>query len=150
MSANAIWTPDGIRKIDAKAAERIELMPGQLERLIQFGDVAAAFELGIHCTLCSADLVGKNATSDRVYSVSCGCRDFMGNAPAVVYVVRDVMSWMKPFEEMAKSLKLQMHCSRCSFDMKQAVASDDRAYSVACPCRELKPRVGGNRVSPVQ
>lgn len=152
MSDNAIWTQDGIRSLDAKPLERVELIGGQIQRLIQFADVASAFHLGIRCLLCNADLLGKNAPSDRAQSIACGCRDFRGTPPMSLSIVVDVMSWMKTFEEMLKSLKLQLYCSRCNGDMKRAVSSEDRAYSVACPCRELKPKWGGDghRVSRVQ
>lgn len=77
MSANAIWTPDGVKNI-GRTSERVELRPNVMEWLRQFSDVAAKLKIGLHCGLCGADLVGKNADSDRVYSVSCGCRDFLG------------------------------------------------------------------------
>lgn len=75
---SVIWTPDGMQTIGAKAPERVELRPAIMEWLRQFSDVAAALGLGVHCAKCGADLVGKNADSDRVFSVSCGCREFVG------------------------------------------------------------------------
>lgn len=75
--SDVIFSPDG-KILGSKAQERVELRPNVMEWLRQFADVAGSLKLGIHCGLCGADLVGKNADSDRVYSVSCGCRDFVG------------------------------------------------------------------------
>lgn len=73
-----IWTPDGIRTIGTKAPERAELRAEVMEWLRQFADVATALKLGIHCGLCGADLIGKNSDSSLVFSVTCGCREFIG------------------------------------------------------------------------
>lgn len=77
-AANAIWTPDGMRTIGLKTPERVELTANVMEWLRQFADVAHSLRLGVHCAKCGADLIGKNADSDRVYSVSCQCREFVG------------------------------------------------------------------------
>lgn len=77
MSGKAIWTPDGIVNL-GKTVDRVELRKGVMEWLRQFSDVAAALGLGMHCSKCKADIVGKNADSDRVFSVTCGCREFVG------------------------------------------------------------------------
>jgi hypothetical protein len=75
---DVIWTPDGLRTIGAKAPERVELRAEVMEWLRQFADVAEALKLGVHCGLCGADLVGRNSDSDRVFSATCGCREFIG------------------------------------------------------------------------
>lgn len=77
MSGKAIWTPDGVVNLGA-TVERVELRKGIMEWLRQFSDVATALGLGMHCSKCKADIVGKNADSDRVFSVTCGCREFVG------------------------------------------------------------------------
>ena len=74
----ALWTPDGVQMLGTQQPERIELRPGVLEWLRQFADVAAALKLGIHCSLCKADLVGRNRDSDKTFSVTCGCRELIG------------------------------------------------------------------------
>jgi hypothetical protein len=83
MSADgtkAIWTPDGMKTIGAKTDHaRVELKAGVMEWMRQFADVAAALNLGIHCGRCGADVVGKNADSDRVFSLACGCREYIGS-----------------------------------------------------------------------
>lgn len=76
--SNALWTPDGMVTLGGKKPERVELRKGVMEWLRQFSDVAAALGLGLHCARCKADLVGKNADSDRVFSVACGCREYIG------------------------------------------------------------------------
>ena len=77
---DAIWTPDGIVDLSGKPSsrDRVELRPGLVEWLAQFAEFAAHFKLGLHCAICKADLVGKNALTDRVFTVTCGCREFIG------------------------------------------------------------------------
>jgi hypothetical protein len=74
----AIWTPDGVKTFGKAASARVELRPGVMEWMRQFADVASALNLGLHCGRCGADVVGKNADSDRVFSLACGCREFLG------------------------------------------------------------------------
>ena len=74
----AIWTPDGVVQLGGKKAERVELRAGVMEWLRQFSDVAKALRLGIHCSKCGADLVGKNNDSGKVFSATCGCTEFIG------------------------------------------------------------------------
>lgn len=74
---NAIWTPDGLRTIGAKTPDRIELKSTVGEWLRQFADVASALGMGLYCSKCKADIIGRNSDSDPVYTVSCGCREFV-------------------------------------------------------------------------
>ncbi len=77
----AIWTPNGIVNLDGKPSttrQRVELRPGLVEWLRQMNDFAAHFQLGLHCSKCGADVIGKNADTDRVFSAACGCREFVG------------------------------------------------------------------------
>lgn len=71
-----IFTPDG-RVIGSKASERVELRAGVGEWLRQMADVAQALSLGLHCSKCKADVIGRNDDSDPVYVVTCGCREFI-------------------------------------------------------------------------
>jgi hypothetical protein len=57
---------------------RVELSAGRAEWFRQFADVGQHFCLGIHCQTCQADLIGKNADTDRTFEMSCGCRQFIG------------------------------------------------------------------------
>jgi hypothetical protein len=74
-----IWTPDGMKSLDdAKPLDRVELRPGLAEWFYQFNDFAQHFKLGLHCSICKADIVGKNAPTDRVFTGACACREFVG------------------------------------------------------------------------
>lgn len=73
-----IWTPDGPVSLGGKKAERVELRSGVMEWFRQFADVASALHLGIHCAKCGADVIGKNADTDKVFSATCGCTEFVG------------------------------------------------------------------------
>jgi len=73
-----LWTPDGLQTIGTTAPERVELRPGVMEWLRQFADVATKLGLGLHCAKCGNDLIGRNADSDKTFSVTCGCREFIG------------------------------------------------------------------------
>lgn len=73
-----IWTPNGIKRLSGRANDRVDLRPGLVEWLVQFEAFAKAFQLGLHCAKCGADVIGRNAETDRVYTASCGCRDFVG------------------------------------------------------------------------
>ncbi len=73
-----IWTPDGLTTLGGKQSERVELRATLMEWFRQFADVAEQFKLGLHCRKCGADIIGKNADSDRVFSFTCGCREFIG------------------------------------------------------------------------
>ncbi len=76
---NAIWTPDGLVDLGATTTrDRVELRKGLTEWFRQFADVAAHFQLGLYCAKCKADLVGKNNDADKVYTIACSCREFVG------------------------------------------------------------------------
>lgn len=77
MAAEALWTPQGIVKVDGKKLDRISLRPGLGEWMRQFSDFASAQRLGIHCSDCGADVVGRNSDSDATFSVACGCREWI-------------------------------------------------------------------------
>lgn len=76
--ANAIWTPDGIVRLDDARPERVELRPALMEWFAQFSDFAEHFQLGLHCSVCKKDLVARNGDTDRRFSATCGCREFVG------------------------------------------------------------------------
>lgn len=75
-----LWTPDGVKTLGlgGKPRERVELRAGVMEWLRQFADVASHLKLGVHCSLCQSDLVGKNSDAAKIYVVTCGCREFIG------------------------------------------------------------------------
>jgi hypothetical protein len=74
-----VWTPNGLKTLGAKAPERVEMKSTVIEWFRQFADVAAHFHLGLHCARCGKDIVGKNSDHDRVFSFTCGCREFIGH-----------------------------------------------------------------------
>jgi hypothetical protein len=74
-----LWTPDGVVDLDAKKkAARVELSKNLCEWFVQFSAFAQSQKIGIHCGLCGADIVGNNGASDRVFTVTCGCREWVG------------------------------------------------------------------------
>jgi hypothetical protein len=74
----AVWTPEGIVRLDGKKPERVELSAGVMEWFRQFSDVAAHFKLGLHCAKCHGDITGKNGDLDKTFAVACNCREFVG------------------------------------------------------------------------
>ncbi len=74
----SIWTPDGLVSLGGKKADRIELPAGLIEWFRQAADFFGSQKIGMHCAICQADIIGKNADSDRVFSATCGCREWVG------------------------------------------------------------------------
>lgn len=74
----AIWTPGGVRVLGGQPLRRVELRPALMEWLVQMSDFAEYQNIGMHCSLCGADLVGKNGQSDKTFSVACNCREWVG------------------------------------------------------------------------
>ncbi len=77
---HVLFKPDGgtIALDGAKPMDRINLRPAMMEWLRQFSDFAANQNIGIHCVECGADIVGRNADTDAMFSVACGCREWVG------------------------------------------------------------------------
>ena len=75
---NMIWTPSGPQSLDGSRRSRVELKPALIEWLVQFSDFAEYYKLGLHCSECGSDLIGKNSESDKVFSAVCNCREFVG------------------------------------------------------------------------
>lgn len=75
-----LFAPNGsiIDLESVRQNDRIELRAGLMEWLYQAGLVFKTMSLGIHCAKCGADLIGKNADTDKVFSATCGCREFVG------------------------------------------------------------------------
>jgi hypothetical protein len=74
----AIWTPHGMAVLGGKPLDRVELTPRLMEWFYQFALFAEHFKLGLHCSQCQKDVVGKNSDTARTFSVACGCREFIG------------------------------------------------------------------------
>lgn len=77
--SKVLFTPDGIVNLDdTRSVDRVELRGGQMEWFYQADAFFRHYRLGLHCTKCGADVMGKNADSDRVFSATCKCREFVG------------------------------------------------------------------------
>lgn len=74
-----IFQPDGTPiYTDGKKPERIELRPGLIEWFAQCALFAESQKIGLYCSVCKADIVGKNGEHDRVFTATCGCREWVG------------------------------------------------------------------------
>lgn len=74
----ALWTPDGFVSYGEKTPDRIELHKNLIEWFYQFDAFATSQRIGIHCALCGADIIGKNVQDARVFTATCGCREWVG------------------------------------------------------------------------
>lgn len=74
----AIWTPKGIVMAGGKKPDRVELRPKLMEWFYQFTQFAEHFQIGLHCSKCGKDIIGKNSDTARTFSATCGCREFIG------------------------------------------------------------------------
>lgn len=75
---NAIWTPEGVVKLDGKKLAVIELRPTLMEYFVQFALFAQSQRIGWHCADCGKDLIGKNSPNDPTFSMACECREWRG------------------------------------------------------------------------
>lgn len=77
--SKVLFTSDGIIDLDRKVDRtRVELRPGLMEWFYQAGLFFKSQGIGMHCAKCGADILGKNADSDKTFSVTCGCREWIG------------------------------------------------------------------------
>ncbi len=72
-----IKTPTGSLWLGGRP-KRTELRAEQIEWLRQAQDVLPHYQLGVHCQHCEADITGKNADNDSVYSAACRCTEYIG------------------------------------------------------------------------
>lgn len=74
MTATKFWTPGGIMQ------QRTEQMcpPEYLHMLAVLAETSGEIDLGLHCSRCGQDLVGKNARPDTRWIMECACRTFIG------------------------------------------------------------------------
>jgi hypothetical protein len=61
--------------------EEVILPPEFAKMLAVLGDTAADIHLGLHCSMCGQDVVGKNARADTRWILECACRTFVGGNP---------------------------------------------------------------------
>lgn len=71
------WTPGGI----LQQREEQQLPAEYLRMLAVLAETSADISLGLHCSRCGQDLVGKNARADTAWIMECACRTFIGGNP---------------------------------------------------------------------
>ena len=75
MATNTqFWTPPDAR-------EEVRVPPEYLKMIAVLADTSAQMRLGLHCSKCGQDLIGKNAHGDRRWVMECACRTFIGGNP---------------------------------------------------------------------
>lgn len=67
--------PNGKRIVPSDA--RVEIPQAHMAAFREFAEFAAHYRLGIHCSVCGNDLIGRNADQDSRHSVACTCREFI-------------------------------------------------------------------------
>jgi hypothetical protein len=72
------WTPGGMI---STGREEVRVSPEYLRMVAVLAETSAEIELGLHCTRCAQDLVGKNARADTQWIMECACRTFIGANP---------------------------------------------------------------------
>lgn len=68
MNDAGVWTPHEQKQVEWIAPQEM-IVIAQLARL------SPKHDIGIHCSRCEADFVGRNATTDGQWAISCGCRE---------------------------------------------------------------------------
>jgi hypothetical protein len=63
------------------AREEVTIPPEYAKMLAVFADTSSQIDLGLHCSRCKQDLVGKNARLDTRWILECACRTFVGGNP---------------------------------------------------------------------
>jgi len=75
MSINNLGIPLVNPKAPTALTERQVLL------LALFAKELSPLGLGIHCSRCQSDLVGRNAAIDQTLDLKCKCRDFKADNP---------------------------------------------------------------------
>lgn len=73
-----LWTPEGV-VVPERQEQRCP--PEYMRMLAVLADTSAEIHLGLRCTRCGQDVVGKNARSDNRWIMECACRTFIGANP---------------------------------------------------------------------
>lgn len=79
VRTTTLWTPGGLVNV----GERVEVrVPPEYMRMVAvLAETSSDIGLGIHCSRCGQDLVGKNARADTQWIMECACRTFIGANP---------------------------------------------------------------------
>ena len=70
-----------MREILIPGRQTVNLPPEYLRMLAVLAETSGEVDLGIHCSRCNQDIVGKNGHGDRRWIMECGCRTFVGENP---------------------------------------------------------------------
>jgi len=57
----------------------VNLSPHEIASMAAVANHLSRLGIGLHCARCEADLVGNNADTDKMFSVSCRCREFIAS-----------------------------------------------------------------------
>ena len=66
-----LYTPDGrvaVLPIEA-------LKPAEMFLIAQMAELCGRHQMSLVCPKCDQSFVGRNGSSDRTWSISCGCRE---------------------------------------------------------------------------
>lgn len=63
--------------------EEVRLPPEYMQMLVAFAETSAVVDLGLHCSRCKENVVGRNGPGDRKFIMDCACRTFIGANPLV-------------------------------------------------------------------
>lgn len=66
-----LYTPDGRPAILPVEGIR----PAEMMIIAQMADICARHKISLVCPKCDASFVGRNGSSDRTWSITCGCRE---------------------------------------------------------------------------
>lgn len=59
----------------------VDLPMEYMQMLAVLAETSSEVHIGLHCSLCKENIVGKNATSDKRWVMECACRTFVGVNP---------------------------------------------------------------------
>ena len=63
--------------------ETVNLPPEYLRMIAVLAETSSEVDLGLHCSRCHENVVGRNGSGDRRWIMECGCRTFVGKNPIV-------------------------------------------------------------------
>lgn len=61
--------------------QEVKLPMEYMQMLAVFAETSNEVDLGLHCSRCKENLVGKNASADKRWIMECACRTFIGANP---------------------------------------------------------------------
>ncbi len=61
--------------------QTVNLPMEYMQMLAVLAETSSDIDLGLHCSRCKENVVGKNATSDKRWIMECACRTYVGTNP---------------------------------------------------------------------